>query len=931
MLYTSISLNGDWEMDYQEEAYKSKEVPFEREDADKMRDSLVLNAVPGYWEDMVEKFRIIPFFHKLKINPEYGIQQYPIRGTAPDMALPNIYGNFFYRRNFFYENSYNGNLNGSAVVYFEGVQNSVSVWINNVLIGRHEGYSAPFYIEIPDGILINGENSIVLSVSNYRLEGYNKEPISGLTSRAANEYTGGITGDVEIRIYHSPLRDVAFFVSEDCMEVMVKVEAVDNVSIKWAVYDGNNMVKNGNSEGDFTFDTSNLERWTPENPKLYTMKISCGASKISRKFGVRRLTTDNMHFRLNGVPYFLRGICEHCYYPDTIHPTHDLAYYKKIIKTIKNLGFNFIRFHTHIPTKEYMQAADELGILLHVECPNNTSLSEWREIVKYCRRHVSVVIYCCGNELLMDEPFIAYLHECADVVHECTDALFSPLSALRGLEYAWDLEPGIESETVDKPFRHHPKRFKMVEEFCDLYSSYANGLLSYDSIDADPQKIDEWSVVYNKPQVSHEICIDGTYIDLSLKDRYKGTRIEKTDMFTSVQRHLESKGLLKKAQTYYINSCEWQRRLRKFCFEAARRCNNLAGYDFLGPIDTHWHTFGYDVGMMNEFYELKPGETVRNILMYNSATVLLTDLGKKLNFVSGEELSFGIYTSHYGNDNLLNTQLNIRLIIDGKVKIRQSITIKKIENGKVSKLHDFLYILPETEKPYAMKLYVTLDCNELFSENEWELYLFPKAEMPDCKNIIISNGMSIEQLKNVLEKGKDVLMLGSEPFQALPTSFRILLAGRTSGNAATIVNDHPILKDMPHDGFCGWQFSDLMDKGKAVCFESENIPFDPIIEVVSSHKYVIRQAALFEFSVLNNRLVVCTFDFKDKDPAARWLLSQIISYMQSEEFNPKHSISIEQLYELANRKVKKAEENKNIAFNPNDKTAMRRLRDGRLG
>ncbi len=69
-----------------------------------------------------------------------------------------------------------------------------------------------------------------------------------------------------------------------------------------------------------------------------------------------------------------------------------------------------------------------------------------------------------------------------------------------------------------------------------------------------------------------------------------------------------------------------------------------------------------------------------------------------------------------------------------------------------------------------------------------------------------------------------------------------------------------------------------------------------------------------------------TFNFKDKDPAARWFLSQIISYMQSEEFSPKYFINVEQLYELANRKVKKAEDNKNIAFNPNDKTATRTVR-----
>lgn len=55
---------------------------------------------------------------------------------------------------------------------------------------------------------------------------------------------------------------------------------------------------------------------------------------------------------------YLRGICEHCYYPETVHPTHDIDFYRNVILTIKKLGFNFIRFHTHIPVEEYMQAAE---------------------------------------------------------------------------------------------------------------------------------------------------------------------------------------------------------------------------------------------------------------------------------------------------------------------------------------------------------------------------------------------------------------------------------------------------------------------------------------------------------------------------------------------------------------------------------------------
>lgn len=907
MLYTSFSLNGAWEMDYQDEKYTGEKMPWKS-------GNLVENAVPGYWEDMTEEFLKQPFLGNLKINPLYGIQQYPISEFPPDMALPNIVGNFFYRREFVCND-----ISLPAVIHFEGVQNTVSVWLNDEFLARHEGYSAPFDVEIPDGLLINGTNVIVLSVSNHRQVGYNDEIVSGLTSRAANEFTGGITGDVELRVYNSTLRDVSVFISDDCKNVSVKIESVEKTPFVWSVFDGDTVLKTGKADGDFSFCASGLECWSPENPKLYTLKIECGGGDIERKFGVRRLLVDNVHFKLNGIPYYLRGICEHCYFPETIHPNHDYIYYKSIIREVKKLGFNFIRFHTYVPEEEYLKAADELGMLVHVESPNNTSVREWKEIVNLCRRHTSVVIYCCGNELSIDESFIEYLNECADIVHKNTDSLFSPLSALRGLEYCFDKN----DNTVDTPFKHCPERFEKVGTFSDMYSSYTKGQNSYFSLDCNPDMVDSWSDVYKKPRVTHEICIDGTYTDLSLKDRYKGLRVGKTDMFTSIERHLEAKGLLNKAPLYFKNSSEWQRRIRKYCFESTRRSENLAGYDFLGPIDTHWHTFGYDVGMMNEFYELKPGESVRNVLMYNSPTVILNDLAKKVNFVAGEELSMGLYASHYGANDLDNARVNIRLIVDGNVIAREDITVANVKNGTVSKLCDFSHKLPDTKKPLALRLYVTLDDNETFAENEWELYVFPK-ENTDTEGLVVSSGMPADELKKELLLGKTVVLFGGEPFPTLPTTFRISLAGRTSGNLATVVYDHPVLNNMPHEGFCGWQFSELLEGGCAVCFNSDDVPFEPIIEVVSTHKFATRQAALFEFCVFGGKLLVCSFNFKETDAAGEWFKKQILEYAKSREFMPKNTIDEEQFNSMLKKDFSKAKGNSNLALNLNDITATRK-------
>ena len=913
MLYSALSLNGTWRMDYSEEKYASESLP-------EFKGNLVENAVPSYWEDMTESFQKTSFFRNLRINPEYGIQRYPIADTCPDMALPNIMGNFFYKRTFACEE-----IEKNATLYFGGVMNAASVWLNGRFLGRHEGYSAPFELEIPDGLLQNGENTVVLSVSNHRLEGFDGQPVSGITSRAACEWSGGITDSIELRVYSSPLRDVSVLISEDCKSAEVRIEATDKASFEWAVLDGEKTVKCGVADGDFSFDTEGLELWSPENPKLYTLCVKCGEATLERSFGVRRLIVDGVHFRLNGEPYYLRGICEHCYYPETVQPTHDIEFYRNVIRKIKELGFNYIRFHTYIPTEEYMTAADELGMLMHVESPNNTTYEEWKKIVAFCRRHTSTVIYCCGNELQLYDDFLDHLHKCADEVHENTDSLFSPMSALRGLEYAFSNEPDKMDEVVKEPMQHNPRRFEYANTFCDLYNSYTLGHHSYFSTACNVEKVDSWSDVYKKPRLSHEICIDGTYTDLSLKERYKGTRIGKTEMFSSLEEHLESKGMLDRAPLYFKNSCEWQRRVRKYGFEAVRRGENMAGYDFLGPIDTHWHTFGYDVGMMNEFYEMKPGETVKNVLRYNSPTVLLTDLGRKSNFESGESLNCKIMASVYGVKKLENAVLSTKLSVGDKVIFGESFDVSGAMGGKISDLCRLSVVLPAVENPEEMKLSVTLDAANCKAENEWELYLYPKTEAAENYGaLVVSSKMGEDELVRHLEEGRDVVLFGAEPFQSNYLTYKIALAGRTSGNLATVINDHPILEGLPHEGFCSWQFEGLMEDARAVILESDSVPFEPIIEVVSSHKNVIRQAALFEYAALNGRLIVCSFHFRESDVAARWLKKQIVNYALSDKFVPKQKIDREGLASLIHGKVVKGAENTNFAFNPNDKTAQRK-------
>ena len=774
MIYTAVLLNGDWEMDYCEKLYLGQEVP-------NFEGVQVSNAVPGYWEDMDEQFQQTPFYSRIGINPEYNIQSFPIKYDAEDMTLPNFKGNFYYRKNVFIEE-----ITEQMTLHFDGVQTAVSVWINGYYLGRHEGYSTPFDMEIGEGVLQVGQNTIILSVSNELLEGQNGQPVVGMLGRACNQYTGGVIGDIEIRGYTCPLRDVDIRISEDCNQAMVSVGLQTDCACEWSLWDGGLLLQKGTCESDFVLDTSKLQRWSPESPKLYTIVVACGDGTLSRTFGVRRLLAQGKELYLNGTPYYLRGTCEHGYFAETIHLPRDKEYCRKILSNIKKLGFNFVRTHTYVPSEEFMTVADELGVLLHVESPSNTTVEEWRQIVHFCRRHPSVVIYCAGNELAIDEPFIAYLNQLADVVHENSDALFSPQSALRGVEYGWN-EEELGKDVIQKPIPHNPKRLEMLSQFSDVYSSYAKGHFSYRSPYGEVKEVASWGNLYQKPRLSHEICIDGTYINLNMKERYDGTRVGDAGLFASAEKHLEEKGLLEKAPMFFENSCEWQRRIRKYCFEAIRRCKSISGYDFLGPIDTHNHIFGFDCGMMNEFYEIKPGETLENIRMYNSPTVLLTDLKKNVNYQEEDELRFAVYTSHYGGEDFKDVVLRVRLLIDEKVIEHRQIQITSIVNGKVSRLYEFASVLPNVKKAEAMKLSVVLEGKGVFVENQWELYVFPKIQEQESDNLLIVDSMKREELLDALKDGKDVLLLGAEPFVSKETEFRIALAGRTGGNLATVI------------------------------------------------------------------------------------------------------------------------------------------------
>ncbi len=901
----SVPLDGEWEMAYLPYAWETRSLPA-------FRGVKVARAVPGYWEDMVPAFREAGMTDAFRIHPWHSDQRLPITGTAGDLTLPNIYGCFLYRRTVELPRG------GPAVLAFEGVRNQVHVWANGRFVAFRAGFSTPFELAVPEGVLRPGANEIVLAVSNSPNPGY-CDFVSGLTTRAVFRGTGGVNGRLALRFPKNDLADVYVTTAKDLASFTVHVSG--RSPFEYEIRDGMRAVAKGRSAGPFTLPTRGFSFWSPERPKRYDLVITTPEGSYSQKFGLRRLVADGEKFRLNGEPAYLRGVTEHCYFPQTVHLPRDLGYYRMITAKRKALGFNFVRFHTFVPPVEYLEATDELGMLVHVESPNFVAEPEFASIVAFARRHPSVVIYCTGNETRIDRIAEAYLRDVAGIVHEGTDALFSPMSALRGVEYY--LMPGLD-RIVREPFEHNPERLARLAEFSDMWTSYQLGLVSYSSVNSGTSAdLDRWGDVYGgKPRLSHEICIDSSYADLGLEELYPtNSPILKTDLFAGVRRQLAEKGLLDRADVYFRNSCEWMRRVRKFTFEKLRASDRVAGYDFLGDINTHWHTFGYSVGMMDEFYRLKPGETEADVLRYNGAAVVLADFGSDFNLRCGESRRVAFSVSNYAAD-APSATLSVSLVAaaDGKTVQERVLAAGDVPNGSLTRLGDVAIEMPRTAGPAKYVLRARFAGGAVRAENEWELMAFPAVEAaPAPTGVRVVETATEDDLARWMEKGERVVLLGKGPFPAASNmSFRIGMAGRCKAHLATVIKaGHPALRGLPHDGFCSWPFRRLVEGAAPVQIES-GAPFDPIIDVASSVKCVIRQALLFEYRVGDGRLLVCTFRFAPDDPAAAWVRQRLVDYAASDEFRPEHGLTEPELRALVHAPFIDAGRDTNRARNEND-------------
>ena len=281
--------------------------------------------------------------------------------------------------------------------------------------------------------------------------------------------------------------------------------------------------------------------------------------------------------------------------------------------------------------------------------------------------------------------------------------------------------------------------------------------------------------------------------------------------------------------------------------------------------------------------------------------------------------------SNYG-EALDSATLTVRVNADGKVIFRREIRVGAVEAGKITALYTAEFNIPRVDKPIKLTVTATLAGGNTDAENTWDIFAFPKAE-PLSDRALKARGvtvrdedMDIEELTERMNRGESVVLFGNGPFKTLPVTFQLSVAGRTFGHLATVIADHPLMRDLPNDGYCAMQFRSLMTKASAAVLDTRGMPHDPIIDIASTYKNAHREAMLFEYRIGAGKLLVTTLNMAEGDPLAAWLRAEMLSYAASDEFAPKQKLSISELQRLCGTPMIDDGSDTNQAFNKNDVT-----------
>ncbi|MFV8465514.1 glycoside hydrolase family 2 protein [Flavobacterium sp. LB1P62] len=389
--------------------------------------------------------------------------------------------------------------NKKVFLYFEGVMQEADVWINDQKVTNHKGGYLPFTVDATPFLNTNKENLIKVKVNNED----NPEFLPGKPLKDLDfNYYGGIYRNVYLvktnklyitnAVHANKKSSGGIYVNfekinkdqaDGCIQVHLKNEfsgnkkallkfiLTDNEGEKFEFLSKAFSVK-ANSDNVITqnITVSNPKLWSISKPNLYHLEVQLFSNNkiidsYSEKVGIRKSELKEDGYYLNDEKLYITGTNEHQEYPYVGYAISDEAQYRDAVK-IKNTGFDFVRLSHYPHAEAFLNACDELGILVMNsltgwqffgnETFQKNAIKDIRDMARRDRNHPSIIFWEASlNETQMSENFMK----------EASKALKEELPSPHNYSASW-----IDNANYDLfiPARQHAKA-------PDYWTKYSKG------------------------------------------------------------------------------------------------------------------------------------------------------------------------------------------------------------------------------------------------------------------------------------------------------------------------------------------------------------------------------------------------------------------------------------------------------------------------
>jgi len=647
-----------------------------------------------------------------------------------------------------------------------------------------------------------------------------------------------------------------------------------------------------------------VKRWDEFQGHLYELKVSLTdfESKVET-FGIRDFgSNDRGRLIINDRVFFVRSEANCAVFPETGHPPMTVEEWIQILKIYQSYGVNLMRFHSHCPPKAAF-IADQMGMMMHPELshwnPRDAFESdesfayyqtELHQVVKYLANHPSFVMFALGNELWASEVGHSRVTQMLREIKLVDETrLFASGSNNYYGEQGCDLESDFQS--LMKFYNQHLRaaspgqnEIGQIEGF--INEKYPNSKENFDDAMGALRE------TYQKPIFGFEVGQFEILPDFAEIEDFKGVVIPEN--YKLIKKNVEKLGYMPMWKQYV----EATGNLSLICYraevEAALRTESFSGLSLLGLQDFPGQGTAL-VGMLNAHLAPKPypfAQPEKFATFFTSQLPLV--LLPKYTYEQTESLIAEVKIANYGKSDIKGTH---QCTLKGEnFEYSKEITNINATVGTLSTVGNLTVSLAEIKE--ATRLDLTVEIGNL--KNNYPIWVYP-AITPICPASVYETASIDECALEVLNNGGIVYLSPPSSEKSLPHSIQgqfstdfwsVGTFSKQPGGMGLLIDEtHPVFKEFPTETHTNWQWWPMASQ-RAVILPKL---METIVTQLDSYAYLRPMTLLLEGRLGNGKLLFSTMGLQNLQeyPEARALQRSIYTYMESENFIPKQTLTFD--------------------------------------